>query len=101
VTSEGGVILRAVASPTVLLGAAPDLTKVSGGIAVMTYLLTLNGFYGGIAFALAHALALWLSIRDPDCVEVVRAWARVRRFQGLSFTCVPAFHPVKGNRYVP
>lgn len=99
--SEGGVILRAVTNPTVLLGAAPDLTKVSGGLGVMAYLLTLNGFYGGVAFALAHALALYLSIRDPDCVEVLRAWARVRRFQGLSFACVPAFHPVKGNRYVP
>src|SRR3546814_17316945 len=67
----------------------------------MAYLLTLNGFYAGIAFALAHLLALWLSMRDPDCVEVMRAWVRVRRFQGLLFTCVPSFYPGKGNRYVP
>jgi hypothetical protein len=101
VLTEGGVLLRAVASPTVLLGAAPDLTKVSGGVAVMTYLLTLNGFYAAIAFALAHLLALWLTVRDPDFVEVARAWARVRRQRGLSFVCVPAFYPVRGNRYVP
>src|SRR3546814_12689004 len=67
----------------------------------MAYLLTLNGFYAGIAFALAHLLALWLSMRDPDCVEVMRAWTRVRRFHGLLFTCVPSFYPGKGNRYVP
>lgn len=98
--SEGGVILRAVAQPSVLLGAVPDLTKLSGGVGVMIYLLTLNGFYAGIAFTLAHGLALWLTIRDPDCVEVARAWARVRR-RGIGFACVPAFYPVRGNRYVP
>lgn len=99
--SEGGVILRAVAQPSVLLGAVPDLTKLSGGVGVMIYLLTLNGFYAGIAFTLAHGLALWLTVGDPDCVEVARAWARVRRRQGFGFARVPAFYPVRGNRYVP
>ncbi len=100
-SEDSGVILRAVAAPTVLLGAVPDLTKISGGVGIMTYLLTLNGFYAGVAFTLAHLVALWLSMRDPDCVEVVRAWVRVRRFQGLVFVCVPSFYPVRGNRYVP
>lgn len=95
---NSGVILRAVARPPVLLGASPELAKVSGGVGIFVYLLSLNGFYGAVAFMAAHALAVWLTWRDPDCVAVLRAWARVRRGLGGR---PPSFYPTAGHRYVP
>ena len=91
--SEGTVILRAVSAAPLWLGAAPDLTKVSGALGALAYLFTLNGFYGFLVFVAAHGAATWLTWRDPDCVHVLRAWAKARKAK--------AFLRVKGNRYVP
>jgi hypothetical protein len=95
------MILRAVASPPVLLGATPDLTKGSGGAALLVYLFTLDGFMTAIAFALAHGVAIWLTWRDPDCVRVWRSWFKCRKGHGRSLAPWPSFLPAKGNRYVP
>lgn len=90
---EGGGIFRAVSEPMKLLGAAPDLTKGSAGVAILVFLITLNGLNGMIAFGICHLIAVALTTRDPDITRIMMAWGRTRRAR--------AFYRVKGNKYVP
>lgn len=85
-------VLRGVARPGLLLMAAPDLTKVSGGIALMVALFTLNPIFGVWAFFPAHLVAVWLTYRDRYVVEVMKARARCRATRNLGRSL--------GHRYV-
>src|SRR6185437_2405956 len=97
--ASGGVevpsaaVLRAVARPGLLLMAAPDLTKISAGLAVLVGLFTLNPVAGIFAFFPAHLVAVVLTYRDRYVVEVMKARFRCRA------TCNPRAGP--GHRYVP
>src|SRR6185437_14550475 len=76
--ASGGVevpsaaVLRAVAKPGLLLIAAPDLTKISAGLAVLVGLFTLNPVAGIFAFFPAHLVAVVLTYRDRYVVEVMK-----------------------------
>jgi hypothetical protein len=85
-------VLRAVAKPSLLLGAVPDLTKVAGGIGIFTWLFTLNGVTAVVTFGVVQGAAIWLSYRDRYCVEVLRARVRCRATRNL--------RPRRGHRYV-
>lgn len=77
------IVLRAVSKPGLLLMAAPDLTKVSGGVALLVSLFTLNPIFGMWAFFPAHLLAMWLTYRDRYTVEVMKARFRCRATRNL------------------
>ena len=86
------VVLRAVAKPPLLLGAAPDLAKVSAGVTVLIWLFTLNGVFAMFAFLGLHAAAIWLTYRDRYVVETFKARMRCKRTRNLVRRT--------GNRYV-
>ena len=86
------IVLRAVSKPGLLLMAAPDLTKVSGGLALLVSLFTLNPIFGMWAFFPAHLLAMWLTYRDRYTVEVMKARVRCRATRNLGGR--------SGHRYV-
>ena len=86
------VVLRAVSRPGLLLMAAPDLTKVSGGMAILVALFTLNPIFGMWAFFPAHVIAMWLTYRDRYTVDVMKARFRCRATRNLGVRL--------GHRYV-
>lgn len=91
--ADGTPFPRALSEPVKLLGATPDLTKGAIGVGIVAYLVSLNGLYGMIGFAVAQAVAVSLTLKDPD---ISRTWkARVWTPR------VRSFWRVKGNRYVP
>jgi hypothetical protein len=87
------VVLRGVARPGLLLMAASDLTKLSGGVALLVGLFSLNPIFGVWAFFPAHLLAMWLTYRDRYVVEVMKARFRCRPTRNLTGG--------SGHRYVP
>jgi Type IV secretory pathway, VirB3-like protein len=87
------IVLRGVARPGLLLMAAPNLTKLSGGVALLVALFTLNPILGMWAFFPAHLVAIWLTYRDRYIVEVLRARMRCRPTRNLGGR--------PGHRYVP
>jgi hypothetical protein len=91
-TIPTAVVLRAVAKPPLLLGAAPDLTKLAGGVGIFTWLATLDGILAVFIFGAAQGAAMWLSYRDRYCVDVLRARFRCKRTRNLITR--------HGNRYV-
>ena len=91
--SEGGGIMRAVSEPAKIFGAAPELFAASGGVSTLAFFITFNGLTLAVAFVFAHALAVFLTIRDPDITRVLMAWVRVGRAR--------SFKRCRGNRYVP
>lgn len=91
--SDRAPFLRAVSEPVKLLGATPDLTKGAAAVGVVAFIVTLNGLYGMVGFALAQAVAISLTLKDPD---IARTWkARVWTPR------VRSFWRVKRNLYVP
>jgi type IV secretory pathway TrbD component len=86
------IVFRAVAKPGVMLMAAPDLAKMSGGLAIMVGLFSMNPILGMWAFFPAHAVAVWLTYRDRYFVEVMRARFRCHRTRNL--------RRAEGHRYV-
>ena len=86
------VVFRAVAKPGLMLMAAPDLAKCSGGLAILVGLFSMNPILGMWAFFPAHAVAIWLTYRDRYFVEVVKARFRCRRTRNLG--------TATGHRYV-
>lgn len=91
--SDGTPFLRAVSEPVKLLGATPDLTKGAAAVGVVAFMVSFNGLYGMLGFAIAQAVAISLTLKDPD---ISRTWkARVWTPR------VRSFWRVKGNLYVP
>lgn len=91
--SHGTPFLRAVSEPVKLLGATPDLTKAAAVIGVVAFMVSFNGLYGMMGFAIAQAVAISLTLKDPD---IARTWkARVWTPR------VRSFWRSKGNHYVP
>jgi hypothetical protein len=86
-------VLRAVSKPGLLLMAAPDLTKVSAGVALLVGLLTLNPIFGIWAFFPAHLVAIALTYRDRYVAEAMKAKVRCARTRNLGGRL--------GHRYVP
>ena len=86
-------ILKAVASPRSILGAAIELLAINGFVSMTIFFLSLNGMYVSFSVLLLHLLSVALTARDPDLVKVWLARARCGFASGI--------YKGAGNRYVP
>lgn len=72
--------------------AVPDLTKISGGAAILTGLLLGSPIWMVWAFLALHPIAIYLTYRDRYCVDVWKAKFRCRGTRNLRVA--------HGHRYV-